>query len=112
MNKSVNKITCRQCGTCCRRLLLEVSGLDVLREPRWRPFISEYRDMDYTDWESEPDEVVFLVREGPCPFLQSNRCTIYRQRPDMCVAFRAVKDNRCRFSLNPIFEYDKEVQKT
>jgi Fe-S-cluster containining protein len=98
------KSKCRRCAACCRRLILEVSGLDVLREPRWRPFISEYKDLDYTDGESEPEEVLLLVRERPCPFLAGNRCTIYPQRPDTCVAFQAVKDRRCRFSLNPIFE--------
>jgi len=103
---------CRRCGTCCRSMILEINGLDLLREPRWRPFISEYRDFDYTDWESEPGEVLFLVREGPCPFLRDNRCTIYKQRPDMCVAFQPLKDRHCRFNLNPIFETTESTEVT
>jgi Fe-S-cluster containining protein len=109
---SKHRSLCRRCGTCCRKLLLEVSGLDLLREPRWRPFIEPYRDIDYRDWWAAPDQVRFKVMSGACPFLQDNSCTIYPQRPDMCVAFRPIKDNRCAHSPECIFDYGKEKDVT
>jgi Fe-S-cluster containining protein len=95
---------CQRCGACCRELLLEVSGVDVLREPRWLPYLERYRDIDYRNWESEPDGVIFRI-PSPCPFLQDNRCTIYPTRSDMCVVFRPVKDNRCAQNPHCIFDY-------
>lgn len=86
---------CRRCGACCRGLILEITGYDLLREPRWQPYVEQYRDMDYTDWESEPGEVIFLV-PTPCVFLGPDHfCGIRASRPDMCVAFRAGVDQRC-----------------
>ncbi len=106
----MGKTKCQRCGTCCRELVLEVTGLDVLREPRWQPFIEPYRDIDYRDWRSNPGEVLFIVTSQVCPFLRDDRCTIYPQRPDMCVAFRPIKDNRCAHSPKCIFDYGKAAK--
>lgn len=97
--------TCHHCGACCRSLLLDISGVDLLREPRWEPFIQKYKEIDYEDWPSAPDEVLFLVTTRGCPFLVDNECSIYQTRPDMCVAFRPIKDNRCAFNPECVFEY-------
>jgi Fe-S-cluster containining protein len=98
---------CRKCGACCRELILEVSGLDVLREPLWRKFIEPYWGVDYFGWRDNPEDVVFkVVSPGPCPFLDADRlCAIYRQRPDMCVRFRAGLDERCAFNPKCVFDY-------
>lgn len=54
----------------------------------------EYKGWDYTDWEKEPSEILWIV-PTPCVFLQGGKCLIYPTRPDMCVGFRAGVDERC-----------------
>lgn len=105
---------CGRCGACCRLLLLDVSGCDLLREPRWAEYITPYRDVDYTDWQAEPDSVIWHVEtKDGCPFLAAdNRCTIYPTRPDMCVAFRAGLDDRCRKNPGCIMDYGESVSRT
>jgi Fe-S-cluster containining protein len=86
---------CAKCGHCCRSMILEIMGIDVLREPRWRRWIEKFKDVDYTDWEKHPLDVIFLIRT-PCPFIRpDNTCAIYASRPDMCVAFDPDRNVMC-----------------
>jgi Fe-S-cluster containining protein len=88
-------------------LILEVSGLDVLREPRWLPYIKKMKDFNYRNWRASPGEVLFLVEytANGCPFWMHSGCDIYPTRPDMCVAFRPMKDKRCAYNPKCIFDY-------
>jgi Fe-S-cluster containining protein len=101
---------CRRCGECCKHLILEVTGLDLMREPRWLLHAQKYRGIDYRGWQTCPDEYPFLVNTaaGPCPFYDDKQgCTIYPSRPDMCVKFRAGRGKQCAYSPKCVFGYRK-----
>jgi len=101
------RFPCRRCGACCRELLLEISGLDLLREPRWAPHLRRYAEVDYDNWRAEPEAVLWMVEApGGCPFLaRDHRCRIYPTRPDMCVRFEPIVDGRCAHNPRCIFAY-------
>ena len=74
---------CKKCGKCCGLIIDEVYDLDVIREPRLKPHLTECRN--------EPGRY-FL--KTPCPFLVRKQCSIYPTRPNICVAFE-VGTNQC-----------------
>lgn len=80
------KNKCKRCGSCCRNLIIEISQLDVVREPRLLKVAKLMNvDLEYeSDWDKE-----YLLACGktmPCPFLKNNLCEIYPTRPNVCVA--------------------------
>jgi Fe-S-cluster containining protein len=81
---------CLDCGLCCKKLIVEIEHLDVVREPR---LLNKATLMDgngsitfNSDWEKS-----YLLACGePCPFLDGItrfRCGIYPTRPNTCVGF-------------------------
>jgi Fe-S-cluster containining protein len=93
---------CDKCGACCRRLLVEVYDLDVLREPHLAAAdISERtRELSYdalmADLEQEGHCLVIAGGGHECKFLRGdNTCAIYPTRPNACVAMQA-GDEQCQ----------------
>lgn len=81
---------CQKCGACCRRLIIEITHLDVVREPRLLE-VATLMDADLgheSDWDKEYHLPV------PCGFLVDNQCSIYPTRPNVCVAFDPDGDER------------------
>lgn len=81
---------CKQCGECCKRLIIEIEHLDLLREPR----LSCAELMDghgRIKFESDLEKQYLLAcgKTKPCPFLKDNKCEIYPTRPNVCVAMEA-----------------------
>jgi Fe-S-cluster containining protein len=119
---------CDRCGACWRRLIIEISALDIVREPRLLAAITPFQvgrgfdpDFDSDEEEEEYERLGPLVPEadgggsikmGPdhsCPLLgEDNLCTIYPTRPNVCVAMRAGSDQcqmaRERAGLPPLEE--------
>lgn len=58
--------------------------LDVIREPKLRQYISPLTRSD-EDTENPYDRAYLLP--SPCPFQIDNKCSIYKTRPNLCVAF-------------------------
>lgn len=101
---------CDGCGACCRQLMVEVTLLDVLREPKLRQ-LQPLEDPCEADPEDDTIPVGFsdpflpgaLLAAGTshrCPFLRTRRdplncdipassCAIYDTRPNECVGFLA-----------------------
>lgn len=73
---------CQQCGNCCKRMILEIWGLDVLREPK----LVQYAKL-CNGQEDECEAYKVWTLPTPCPLLVDNKCSIYETRPTMCVAF-------------------------
>ena len=94
---------CEACGLCCRKLIIEIDHVDVVREPRLLPVATLAHGVD-----SWPDEVTgepiyddkwdreyILARGRGCPMLSDdNQCSIYPTRPNVCVQFE-VGGERC-----------------
>lgn len=76
---------CDGCGACCRTKLVDVYEVDLLREPRLGRHMLPVRD-------GLDGEIGYLncLAEQRCPFLDNeNRCSVYLQRPTVCVLFPA-----------------------
>jgi hypothetical protein len=80
---------CEGCGAlCCRKLIIEIEHLDVLREPRLLPIVIPASGNDFNEnaWQNE-----YILAGGttrPCKMLDGERCSIYPSRPNACVAFQ------------------------
>ena len=72
---------CKQCGCCCKNMIIEVLELDLVREPRLKEYVSMYAPDDISDMDG------ILNTKNGCPFLKDNKCEIYPTRPTVCVAF-------------------------
>jgi|GEM_PF-1108488 len=76
---------CRRCGSCCRDVALTVGGRKITK-------VEEYESLV-----AEDDRYLIFVQKGvdkdgallfSCKKLDSrNRCTIYRDRPQVCVDY-------------------------
>lgn len=76
MGNEIKRKECQQCGECCRKTMIDIQELDILREPKLAAAVlGEIRD--------DPGRLIF---ETPCRFLDGNRCSIYPTRPNICVA--------------------------
>lgn len=80
-----SNFACDNCGACCRKLIVEPTYVDAMREPRLFQLASpnldlqKFRDGEHTIhlWDTE---------RHCCPLLDAqNRCTIYATRPQQCV---------------------------
>lgn len=93
---------CDRCGACCKGLLIvEITELDVHREPRLKGAASPCRataGMVTLDDDGEPCAPLepgweaggILACHAPCPLLgPDDLCSIYPSRPNCCVAFEA-----------------------
>lgn len=81
-------MNCQKCGYCCMTLILEASYEDGKREPRI------FKEGTMLNLDDPLEERVwsingFETKDFPCIFLdqETNLCTIYRTRPQMCRDF-------------------------
>lgn len=75
------QVDCTTCAKCCRALVIapdyrDVSQLAASTELSTLEFKKKYMRTD-----SEGD---LVFRQKPCPFLKSNRCSVYENRPKLC----------------------------
>lgn len=108
------KYECDECGACCRKLIVEIDLVDVLREPKLREVVTPFKSEAF--FENEEDERLHgddpfangaaLATCKPCPMLCGNKCTIYPTRPNVCVGFSAgssqCQEARDREGLPPL----------
>ncbi len=90
---------CKQCGACCRRLIIEIEHLDVVREPRLLGAAELYDGNGKVKFESNWEKRYLLAcgESKLCPFLVNNKCSIYPTRPNACV-FMEVGGEQCRIA--------------
>jgi Fe-S-cluster containining protein len=111
---------CDSCGECCRRLIIEIDELDLIREPRLIQVSTPFRLSEgehLVDEDNEPCEeqvpgygagaMLACGTTMPCGMLgPDNRCQVYPTRPNVCVAFRAgseqCQDARQQAGLSPL----------
>jgi Fe-S-cluster containining protein len=93
-------MACQGCATCCRKLIVGLTAGDLKREPRLRdhavPMVAVTRRklLDYMHKFDCTHVLAKRASGAACVFLdETNGCTIYATRPDICRAFQ------CRASL-------------
>ena len=74
-------IDCTACANCCKALVVapdyrDISDLAAGLDMTTIDFKKKYMRRD-----SEGDMV---MKQKPCPFLKSSRCSVYSQRPQLC----------------------------
>ena len=74
-------VDCTQCANCCKALVVapdyrDISELASHLEMQTIDFKKKYMKKD-TD-----GDMVF--KQKPCPFLKSNKCSVYASRPQLC----------------------------
>jgi Fe-S-cluster containining protein len=91
-----DKYECDRCGLCCRKLIIEIDHLDVVREPRLLPPATLLLDGNGaitfdSDWEKQYSLACGEARKCPCHSMDGavSTCAIYPTRPNVCVAFEA-----------------------
>lgn len=84
--EAFSKIDCLQCAACCRNYSPRFKTTDIKRISRSLKmkegaFIEKYLKLD--------DEGDYVLHSSPCAFLDldSNKCTIYDQRPGDCARY-------------------------
>ncbi len=75
------RIDCRGCANCCRSLRPAFTDGDIRRLSRKKrmsraAFIDRYL--------AKHEDGRYVLREAPCPFLDSGLCAHYADRPEAC----------------------------
>lgn len=90
---------CRDCGLCCRKLIIEIDHVDVVREPRLLPVVTKLDcgllDDDEDELWSQQYRLSPQIGRRACPMLDdgSCQCSIYATRPNTCVMFEVGGDH-------------------
>jgi Fe-S-cluster containining protein len=79
------QVDCGKCANCCKACSPILQMPDIQR-------MAKHFDMEPASFQqkylaNEEEENGHYFREMPCPFLQENRCTIYKQRPNDCRSY-------------------------
>ena len=70
---------CKKCGDCCRNIKLELRMICDEDTIRW----IEYHNLKV----EKVDDRQFVVINNPCDKLVDNKCSIYKNRPEVCQMF-------------------------
>jgi Fe-S-cluster containining protein len=77
------EVDCTECGNCCRELSPVIRPKDIERLSRRLHVPSpEFRASHLRE-----EDGAFVFARTPCPLLDANRCSVYRDRPKDCRSF-------------------------
>jgi uncharacterized protein len=79
------QVDCSKCANCCKACSPNLQTPDIRRMAKHYDMEPASFKQKYLENDEEEDGLYF--REMPCPFLQDNRCAIYKQRPDDCRSY-------------------------
>jgi Fe-S-cluster containining protein len=97
---SVLRYECDKCAACCKALIIEISHLDVVREPKILPVVTLLDGNGKIQYDSDWEKQYSLAcgQASPCGLLGAdNLCTIYLSRPNCCVGMQA-GDDQCQMA--------------
>lgn len=82
---------CKKCAGCCSRMIVEITHLDILREPQLAKHVDLLDGHGKIIFEDDMEKEYLLAcgQLKPCAFLKDNKCKIYPTRPNVCVAFES-----------------------
>lgn len=78
------EIDCTTCANCCKTLQPSFSEEDQRRIAGKLGLSVEQFKQHYLQVTNEEGESVWQIKQSPCPFLENNKCTIYKDRPKNC----------------------------
>lgn len=92
-------MACKQCGNCCKKLIIEIEHLDIVREPQLLHVVELLDGRGKVKFESDWEKQYLLAcgKSKPCAFLVNDRCVIYPTRPNVCVAMEP-GDDQCKMA--------------
>jgi uncharacterized protein len=107
VDKAVHKIAeevtraidCTACAKCCRALVIAPDYRDVSRLAEHTGLTTHDFRKKYVRIDAEGDVV---MRQRPCPFLKSDRCSVYEARPTLCRQYPYLDQPRIADELNRI----------
>ena len=79
-------VDCTTCANCCRVATVRLQERDVLRLSKSLRVRPEVFLRDYAE-QSEEEGLILRRSESGCIFLEGNACTVYEDRPSVCVGF-------------------------
>ena len=77
-------IDCTSCGQCCRQLQPLLTPQDEQRLAARLAMTTEQLEQKYLEYEDSEGEAGWQIKKVPCPFLKSNKCSVYDDRPQNC----------------------------
>jgi len=89
---------CKKCGRCCRAMFLQI-GNEKLRKTKSRRDYFRWIDLHEKAKIVKIKGLYYLRLELKCTKLKNNKCSIYKNRPQLC------RDFSCADS--PLFLPDK-----
>jgi uncharacterized protein len=79
--KIASRIDCTKCANCCKALVIAPDYRDVASLAEMTGMTTIEFKKTYMRRDAEGD---MIFRQKPCPFLRSNRCSVYSGRPALC----------------------------
>lgn len=92
-------VDCTACAKCCRALVIAPDYRDVSRLAESVNLETHEFRKKYMRLDSEGD---LVMRQRPCPFLRSNRCSVYEARPNLCRRYPYLDEPNFVSSLNRV----------
>jgi Fe-S-cluster containining protein len=82
--KVSEQVDCTQCANCCKGLSIAPKSTDVKRLSDGLGLSPYEFKTKYLKKDHEGD---LVFKQRPCPFLKSNRCSVYEHRPETCRSY-------------------------
>ena len=87
---------CKKCGNCCRYLIIEITGLDLVREPKLKKHVRLLKGQrGLLSLDQLYSLQLYSLNGTTCPMLKKDKCSIYATRPNVCREFKAGCD-KCK----------------
>lgn len=97
------KLPCKECGgQCCNYVSMSQTEFDKIRLLHGIPKGSiavDIQNVDHYDKKVKPGSIGIMVylQDGTCPWLKDGACSIYKDRPQVCIDYGRVKELPCKY---------------
>ncbi|UCH94116.1 MAG: YkgJ family cysteine cluster protein [Candidatus Aminicenantes bacterium] len=82
-----SQIDCKACANCCKKASFLIEEKDIIRLARGLNLsLVEFKEKYILDCKERNGDG-YTFNQLPCPFLEDNRCKVYRFRPGNCRSF-------------------------